>query len=65
MERSELVQYYMRTMRQEEKESEIMNLKQRKKELKQTIKTVENYMERLESQLESVLDRIDYLILYQ
>lgn len=65
MDREELAQYYMRAKRQDEKEREIMALKERKRELKQTIKTVTNYLEMLEAQYESILDRLDYITLYQ
>ena len=64
MDRTELAQYYMRVMAEDEKTSKLLALKERKKELKQTIKTIENYKEMMESQLESVLDRIDYLQMY-
>lgn len=64
MDRTELAQYYMRVMKDDEKASKLLALKERKKELKQTIKTIENYKEMMESQLESVLDRIDYLQMY-
>lgn len=65
MDRAKLAQYYMRVKRQDEKEREIMALKERKRELKQTIKTVTNYLEMLEAQYESILDRLDYITLYQ
>lgn len=64
MDRTELAQYYMRVMKDDEKASKLLSLKERKKELKQTIKTIENYKEMMEAQLESVLDRIDYLQMY-
>lgn len=64
MERSELVKYYNRVLENEEKDRKIAALKARKRELKQMIKTVENYKEILESQYESILDQLDYIILY-
>lgn len=64
MDRSELTQYYMRVLKDEEKISKMLTLRERKRELKQRIKNAENYKEMLESQLESILDRIDYLEMY-
>ena len=64
MERTELAQYYMRVMKDDEKEVKLSDLKQQKKILKQRLKAVENYKEMVESQLESVLDRIDYINTY-
>lgn len=65
MERTELAQYYMRAMQEDEKVEKLRVLKSRKKELKQRIKAVNNYMQMLETQLESVLDRIDYIEIFE
>lgn len=64
MERTELAQYYMRVMRDDEKEEKMRILKEQKKILKQRLKAVDNYQQMLETQLESILDRIDYLSIY-
>lgn len=64
MERTELAQYYMRVMQDDEKVEKLRVLKSRKKELKQRIKSVNNYMQMLETQLESVLDQIDYIEIF-
>lgn len=64
MERTELAQYYMRVMKDDEKEEKLRMLKEQKKLLKQRLKAVENYQQMLETQLESILDRIDYIQLY-
>lgn len=64
MERSELAQYYMRVMKDDEKEEKLRMLKEQKKILKQRLKAVDNYQQMLETQLESILDRIDYIQLY-
>lgn len=64
MERTELAQYYMRVMQDEEKVEKLRVLKSRKKELKQRIKSVNNYMQMLETQLESILDQIDYIEIF-
>jgi peroxiredoxin family protein len=65
MERTELAQYYMRVMQEDEKVEKLRVLKSRKKELKQRMKAVNNYMQMLEVQLESVLDRIDYIEIFE
>lgn len=64
MERTELVQHYMRVMKSDEKSLKLQGLKQQKKILKQRLKAVENYKLMVETQLESVLDQIDYLNIY-
>lgn len=64
MEREELARYYMRAMRNDEKEEKLRALKEQKKILKQRLKSVENYQQMVETQLESVLDRIDYINIY-
>ena len=64
MERSELIQHYMRVMQNDEKEEKLRMLKEQKKLLKQRLKAVENYQQMLETQLESILDRIDFLNIY-
>lgn len=64
MEREELARYYMRAMRNDEKEEKLRVLKEQKKILKQRLKSVENYQQMVETQLESVLDRIDYINIY-
>ena len=64
MERTELAQYYMRVMKDDEKEEKLRMLKEQKKILKQRLKAVDNYQQMLETQLESVLDRIDYIQLF-
>lgn len=64
MERIDLARYYMRVMQEDEKVEKLQALKQRKKELKQRIKAVNNYIEMLEAQLESILDRIDYIEIF-
>lgn len=64
MERSELAKYYMRVMKDDEKEEKLRVLKEKKKLLKQRLKAVDNYQQMLETQLESILDRIDYLQIY-
>ena len=65
MERTELAKYYMRVMQEDEKVEKLRTLKERKKELKQRMKSVNNYMQMLEAQLESVLDRIDYIEIFE
>ena len=65
MERTELAKYYMRVMQEEEKIEKLRTLKERKKELKQRMKAVNNYMQMLEAQLESILDRIDYIEIFE
>lgn len=64
MEREELTRYYMRAMQNDEKEEKLRMLKEQKKILKQRLKAVENYQQLVETQLESVLDRIDYITIY-
>lgn len=64
MERNELAKYYMRVMKDDEKEEKLRKLKEQKKLLKQRLKAVDNYQQMLETQLESILDRIDYLQIY-
>lgn len=64
MERTELAKYYMRVMQNDEKEEKLRVLKEQKKLLKQRLKAVDNYQQMLETQLESILDRIDYIQLY-
>jgi hypothetical protein len=64
MERTELAQYYMRVMKDDEKEEKLRVLKEQKKLLKQRLKAVDNYQQMLETQLESILDRIDYIQIY-
>lgn len=64
MERSELAKYYMSVMKDDEKEEKLRVLKEKKKILKQRLKAVDNYQQMLETQLESILDRIDYLSIY-
>lgn len=64
MERTELAQYYMRIMKEDEKSEKLRQLKEQKKILKQRLKAVENYKQMIEAQLESVLDRIDYINIY-
>ena len=64
MERSELVQFYRRTMKEDVKLAKMQTLKEQKKVLKQRLKAVDNYKQLVETQLESVLDQIDYLNLY-
>lgn len=54
----------MRVMQEDEKVEKLRVLKERKKELKQRIKAVNNYIQMLETQLESVLDRIDYIEIF-
>ena len=65
MERTEIARYYMRVMQEYEKVEKLRVLKERKKELKQRMKSVNNYMQMLEAQLESVLDRIDYIEIFE
>lgn len=65
MERTEIARYYMRVMQEDEKVEKLRVLKSRKKELKQRMKAVNNYMQMLEAQLESVLDRIDYIEIFE
>ena len=65
MKRTELAQYYMRVMQEDEKVEKLRVLKLRKKELKQRMKAVNNYMQILEAQLESILDRIDYIEIFE
>ena len=65
MERTELAQYYMRVMQEDEKVEKLRVLKSRKRELKQRMKAVNNYMQILEAQLESILDRIDYIEIFE
>ena len=55
----------MRVMQEDEKVEKLRVLKSRKKELKQRMKAVNNYMQMLEAQLESVLDRIDYIEIFE
>ena len=64
MEREELTRYYMRAMQNDEKEEKLRMLKEQKKILKQRLKAVENYQQLVETQLESILDRIDYITIY-
>lgn len=64
MERTELAQYYMRVMQNDEKVEKLRTLKEQKKMLKQRLKAVDNYQQMLETQLESILDRIDYINTY-
>ena len=64
MERSELVEFYRRAMKEDVKLSKLQTLKDQKKVLKQRLKAVENYKQMIETQLESVLDQIDYLCMY-
>jgi peroxiredoxin family protein len=64
MERTEIARYYMRVMQEDEKVEKLRVLKSRKKELKQRMKAVNNYMQMLEAQLESILDRIDYIEIF-
>lgn len=64
MERTELAQYYMRLMENDEKEEKLRMLKEQKKILKQRLKAIDNYQQMLETQLESILDRIDYIKIY-
>lgn len=64
MERTELAKYYMRVMKDDEKEEKLRMLKEQKKILKQRLKAVDNYQQMLETQLESILDRIDYIQIY-
>lgn len=64
MERDELVEFYKKTMKEDVKLSKLGALKEQKKVLKQRLKAVENYKQLVESQLESVLDQIDYLTIY-
>lgn len=64
MERTELAKYYMRVMQNDEKEEKLRTLKEQKKMLKQRLKAVDNYQQMLETQLESILDRIDYINMY-
>ena len=64
MERSELVQFYRRAMKEDVKLSKLNALKEQKKILKQRLKTIENYKQMIETQLESILDQIDYLSIY-
>lgn len=64
MERSELAKYYISVMQNDEKEEKLRKLKEQKKLLKQRLKAVDNYQQMLETQLESILDRIDYLQIY-
>ena len=64
MERIELVQFYRRTMKEDIKLAKMQALKEQKKVLKQRLKAVDNYKQLVETQLESVLDQIDYLNLY-
>lgn len=54
----------MRIMKDDEKEEKLRMLKEQKKILKQRLKAVDNYQQMLETQLESILDRIDYIQLY-
>ena len=51
-------------MKDDEKEEKLRMLKEQKKLLKQRLKAVDNYQQMLETQLESILDRIDYIQLY-
>ena len=51
-------------MSEPEKLEKLSNLKEQKKILKQRLKAVENYKEMVETQLESILDQIDYLTIY-
>ncbi len=44
--------------------SKLQALKEQKKVLKQRLKAVENYKQMVETQLESILDQIDYLCMY-
>lgn len=64
MERTEIARYYMRVMKDDEKDEKLRMLKEQKKILKQRLKAVDNYQQMLETQLESILDRIDYLQIY-
>lgn len=64
MERNELAKYYMSIMRNDEKVEKLRVLKEQKKILKQRLKAVDNYQQMLETQLESILDRIDYINMY-
>lgn len=64
MKRTELAQYYMRVMKDDEKEEKLRMLKEQKKILKQRLKVVDNYQQMLETQLESILDRIDYIQIF-
>lgn len=64
MERTELAKYYMRVMKDDEKEEKLRILKEKKKILKQRLKAADNYQQMLETQLESILDQIDYLSIY-
>ena len=51
-------------MKEDVKLSKLQTLKDQKKVLKQRLKAVENYKQMIETQLESVLDQIDYLCMY-
>lgn len=64
MERTELVEFYRKTMKEDVKASKLQALKEQKKILKKRLKAVENYKEMIESQLESILDQIDYLCIF-
>ena len=64
MDRSELVQFYQHRMDEDKKVEKLQVLKEKKKILKQRLKAVENYRIMIETQLESVLDQIDYLNVY-
>ena len=64
MERTELARYYMRIMKEDEKLENLRQLKEQKKILKQRLKAIENYKQMVETQLESVLDQIDYMTIY-
>lgn len=61
MNRIELTKFYMS---EPEKLEKMSNLKEQKKILKQRLKAVENYKLMVETQLESVLDQIDYLNIF-
>ena len=64
MERNELVQYYIRAIKEDEKVEKMRKLKEQRKILKQRLKAVENYKQMVETQLESILDQLDYMNLY-
>lgn len=51
-------------MKEDIKLAKMQALKEQKKVLKQRLKAVDNYKQLVETQLESVLDQIDYLNLY-
>ena len=61
MNRIELAYFYMNN---DVKLEKLSNLKEQKKILKQRLVVAENYIEMVETQLESVLDQIDYLSIY-